>query len=450
MERAATLTPQRKWLNAIKPRSSVMRTTLVIGFVVLLSQALSIAFFWQNLYLPEIRQHAHTTAIRLQQLVLAETEGAEAVEETDEALQRLSNLYVERNPNAFPRVNSKWFAELFTDRFKRQIQRELGAKVEVYFDFKPTPILWVKAPTTADVWVREDLLFIDQYNPALILSWVIGVPLLTMIAIVVLARQLNRPLKRLQLAAIRVGRSLHSSHLPEDSGPTEIRQVNRAFNGMTEQIRQAEQERTTMLAGISHDLRTPLTRLRLTAEFLADREMASGMIMDIEDMDAILDQFISFMRDGSEEPVDDILLDELLREVITQIQTQIECKLTVKDIASLPLRRLSFKRALINLAQNAIRYGKGPLEINAFESKGHIHIVFRDHGEGIPTHKIEELMQPFRRGEHARTTHGSGLGLAIVARIIKQHRGQLVLENHPDGGLQTTIKLPSLTRNRSL
>lgn len=449
MERAATLTPQKKWLQAIKPRSSVMRTTLVIGIVVLLSQALSIAFFWQNLYLPEIRQHAYTTAIRLEQLMIAEAEGPEAVVEADISLLKLSNLYVERDPATFPKVNSKWFAELFTDRFRRQIQREINAPVTVYFDFKPTPILWVKAPTQAEAWVREDLLFIDQYNPVLILLWVIGVPLLTLLAIVVLARQLNRPLKRLQLAAIRVGRGLHSSHLPEDSGPTEIRQVNRAFNGMTEQIRQAEQERTTMLAGISHDLRTPLTRLRLTAEFLNDREMASGMIMDIEDMDAILDQFISFMRDGSEEPIDDVLIDELLREVASQIQNQIHCKLTLADLPPLPLRRLSLKRALINVAQNAIRYGQGPLEINAFEEKGYVNIVFRDHGNGIPEGQTDELMQPFRRGDQARTTQGSGLGLAIVARIIKQHQGQLDLANHPDGGLQATIKLPSLARKRS-
>jgi len=448
MERAATLLPQKKWLNAIKPRSSVMRTTLVIGVVVLLSQALSIAFFWTNLYLPEIRQHAHTTAIRIEQLMLAEAEGPEAIAEADLSLRKLSNLYVERDPEAFPRVNSKWFAELFTDRFKRQIQREINAPVIVYFDFKPTPILWVKPPTEADIWVREDLLFIDQYNPVLIFSWVFGVPLLTLVAIVVLARQLNRPLKRLQLAAIRVGRGLHSIHLPEDSGPTEIRQVNRAFNGMTEQIRQAEQERTTMLAGISHDLRTPLTRLRLTAEFLSDRDMASGMIMDIEDMDAILDQFISFMRDGSEEPIDDVIIDELLREVVSQVQSQICCELTLTDLPPLPLRRLSLKRALINVAQNAIRYGKGPLEINAFESKGYVNIVFRDHGEGIPEDKTQELMQPFRRGNQARTTQGSGLGLAIVARIIKQHQGQLLLANHPDGGLQATIKLPSLTGKR--
>ena len=435
MERAATLTPQNKWLQAIKPRSSVMRTTLVIGVVVLISQALSIAFFWQNLYLPEIRQHAHTTAIRLEQLMIAEAEGPEAIIEADISLRKLSNLYVERAPAAFPRVNSKWFAELFTDRFRRQIQREINAPVTVYFDFKPTPILWVKAPTQAEAWVREDLLFIDQYNPVLILLWVIGVPLLTLVAIVVLARQLNRPLKRLQLAAIRVGRGLHSSHLPEDSGPTEIRQ--------------AEQERTTMLAGISHDLRTPLTRLRLTAEFLSDRDMANGMIMDIEDMDAILDQFISFMRDGSEEPIDDVLIDELLREIASQVQNQISCELTLADLPPLPLRRLSLKRALINVAQNAIRYGQGPLEINAFESKGYVNIVFRDHGDGIPEGQTDELMQPFRRGDQARTTQGSGLGLAIVERIIKQHQGQLILANHPDGGLQATIKLPSLVRKRN-
>lgn len=438
----STLSRRKPWVNYVKPRSSVMRTTLVIGLVVLISQALSIAFFWQNFHLPEIRQHAHSTAIRLQHLIRAEALGPEAIVDADELVHKLSNLRVIRDPAAFPRTNDKWFAELFTDRFKRQIQREIHAPVEVYFDFKPTPILWVKVPTQEPVWVREDLLFIDQYNPVLILAWGLGVPLLTLLAIVILARQLNRPLKRLQMAAIRVGRGLHSTQLREDTGPSEIRAVNRAFNQMTRQIRQAEEERSTMLAGISHDLRTPLTRLRLAAEFLPDRETAEGMIMDIEDMDAILEQFIAFMRDGSEEPLDDVLLDELLREVAAQVQTQIVCQLHLGDLPPIPLRRLSFKRALINLAQNAARYGEGPLEITASEAQGMIMLSFRDHGVGIDESQALKLLQPFERGEQSRTSQGSGLGLAIVDRIIRQHRGQLSLSNHPEGGLVAQIRLP--------
>jgi len=436
--------PMRKsgLLQLLKPRSSFMRTTLVIGIVVLASQVLSIAFFWQNLYLPEIKQHAHTSAIRLDLLRQAEATGHPSAQAIDTELRQFGNLIVIRDPAKFPRPVDKWFAEIFTDRFERQLEKELQAPALVYFEFKPIPTLWIQAPTKAPIWVSEELRFIQQYSPGIIIGWVLGVPLLSIIAIVVLARQLNRPLKRLQLAAIRVGRGLHSTQLDNNSGPSEIRAVNRAFNLMTQQIQQAERERTVMLAGISHDLRTPLTRLRLTAEMLRDPELAEGMILDIEDMDAILDQFIAFMRDGSEEPVESVNLNELLNEVAHQVQHQLDIELHLEALPAIPLRRLSFKRVLANLIQNTLRYGAGPFEIRTWALADRICLRCRDHGPGIDMARAEELMQPFQRGDQARTTQGSGLGLAIVARIVRQHLGRIQLGNASDGGLELLIELP--------
>ena len=434
--------PKSRWIQQLKPRSSFMRTTLVIAIVVLASQVLSIAFFWKNLYLPEIKQHAHTSAIRLDLLRAADASGSPSPKNIDRLLKEFGNLTVVRDPAEFPRPSEKWFAELFTDRFQKQLESELNAPAQVYFEFKPIPTLWIKAPTRTPLWVSEELRFIQQYSPSIILGWILGVPLLSIIAIVVLARQLNRPLKRLQLAAIRVGRGLHSTQLDVQSGPTEIRAVNRAFNLMTEQIRQAERERTVMLAGISHDLRTPLTRLRLTAEMLGDPDLAEGMILDIEDMDAILDQFIAFMRDGSEEPVEQIDLNELLQEVAHQVHNQLEVVLNLQALPLISLRRLSFKRVLANLMQNTLRYGAGPFEVKTWALADRICLRCRDHGPGIDMARAEELMQPFQRGDQARSTQGSGLGLAIVARIVRQHRGRLQLGNAVDGGLELLIELP--------
>lgn len=429
-------------LQRLKPRSSFMRTTLVITIVVLVSQTLSIAFFWQNLYLPEIKQHAHTSAIRLELLRAAETSGQPSAHAIDNELRQFGNLIVVRDPEKFPSPVEKWFAEIFTDRFEKQLESELQAPALVYFEFKPVPTLWIQAPTKTPMWVSEELRFIQQYSPAIIIGWVLGVPLLSIMAIVVLVRQLNRPLKRLQLAAIRVGRGLHSTELATNSGSSEIRAVNRAFNLMTAQIQQAERERTVMLAGISHDLRTPLTRLRLTAEMLRDPELAEGMILDIEDMDAILDQFIAFMRDGSEEPMERVDLNELLREVAHQVQSQLEIVLDLGDLPQIELRRLSFKRVLGNLIQNTLRYGAGPFEVRTWALADRICLRCRDHGPGIDMARAEELMQPFQRGDQARSTQGSGLGLAIVARIVRQHRGRIQLGNASDGGLELLIELP--------
>lgn len=442
MSNASHYSRKRGLSQRLKPRSSVMRTTLVVGIVVIVSQVLSIAFFWQNLYLPEIKQHAHTAALRLESLRMAEETGQPSAAEIDDEILRFGNMSVIRDPSKFPTPVPKWFAELFTNRFEKQIQFELEQSAQVYFEFKPTPTLWIKAPTKTPMWVSEELVFIQQYSPGIIIGWVLGVPLLSILAIVVLARQLNRPLKRLQLAAIRVGRGLHSTHLDEFGGPTEIRAVNRAFNQMTQQIRQAEHERTIMLAGISHDLRTPLTRMRLSAELMGDPELSEGMVSDVEDMDAILDQFISFMRDGSEEPNTVASLNALILDVAHQFQAQIDIKTDLGDISAVTLKHLSFKRVLANLIQNALNYGRGPIELSTREENDHIVFTCRDHGHGIDVSRADELLQPFQRGESARTTQGSGLGLAIVARIVRQHYGRLHLRNHVEGGLEVVIELP--------
>lgn len=432
---------KRGVMQWLKPRSSAMRTTLVIGVVVLISQVLSIAFFWQNLYLPEIRQHAHSSAIKMLKLRDAERQGV-AAEVIDTALREYGNVEVVRDAERFPSPREKWFAELFTDRFQKQLRREINYPSLVYFEFRPVPTLWISADTEQPMWVREELSFMQQYSPGIILGWVFGVPLLSVVAIVILARQLNRPLKRLQLAAIRVGRGQHSTQLDVHSGPTEIRAVNRAFNQMTRQIHLAEQERTVMLAGISHDLRTPLTRLRLTAEVMRDRELAEGMITDVEDMDAILDQFIAFMRDGSEEQADLIDLNALVREVTQQFGHLARIDTALSDIPLLRLRKLSFKRLIGNLIQNALRYGQAPVLFSTEVLPQSIVLRCRDHGPGIAEARMTELQEPFRRGDSARGSQGSGLGLAIVSRIVQQHRGQLHLSNHAGGGLEVSITLP--------
>jgi two-component system osmolarity sensor histidine kinase EnvZ len=220
--------------------------------------------------------------------------------------------------------------------------------------------------------------------------------------------------------------------------------VNRAFNQMTREIQQAARERAFMLAGISHDLRTPLTRLRLTAELMKDRETAEGMVLDIEDMDAILDQFIAYMRDGSDEAVETANINLLISEIVAQASAQGEVDFTPQEVPDMPMKRLSLKRMLDNLVSNALRYGGAPVHLRTGHNADDRTVVLtvRDHGPGINEEELPNLLQPFVRGESARTSQGSGLGLAIVARIVKMHNGKLEIRNHPEGGLNVTITLP--------
>ncbi|MCC2637235.1 MAG: hypothetical protein K0Q68_954 [Moraxellaceae bacterium] len=434
-----------KLFNRLKPRSAGWRTTLVISIVLVVSQYLSIAFFWSNLYAPELRQHAHYSAIQIR-LLRDAAQGPAGVDTVSmhRWVRQTTGIEVVRNPAEFPTVIDKPFVELFTDLYERQLRQELNEPVEVFFKFKPVPVAWIQVPSIKEGWVREPLLFFAQYNAWIIIAWVIGVPLLALIAIIILVRQLNRPLKRLQLAALRVGKGQHSTVLDTQSGSTEIRAVNRAFNQMTREIQQAARERAFMLAGISHDLRTPLTRMRLTAELMKDREVAEGMVLDVEEMDGILDQFIAYMRDGSDEPVVNANLNQLITEIVSQVGQQAEVTFDAAELPDMPMKRLSLKRMLDNLLSNGLRYGGAPLHIGT-ELQAETHSVIltvRDHGPGINEEDLPNLLQPFVRGEAARTSQGSGLGLAIVARIVKMHNGKLDIRNHPEGGLQVKITLP--------
>jgi two-component system osmolarity sensor histidine kinase EnvZ len=444
--KAVSVIRLNKLLGRLKPRSAVWRTSLVIAIVVVASQYLSVSFFWTNLYLPEFRQHAHSTATQIR--LLRDTEGLTVTNsqtsETQAWIKQATGIEVVRNAADFPSVVDKPFVEIFTNIFERQLSQELNEPVSVYFKFKPSPVLWIHVPSMQGAWMSEPLLFFAQYNPYIIIAWIIGVPLLTLLAIVILVRQLNRPLKRLQLAALRVGKGQHATMLETQSGPMEIRAVNRAFNQMTQEIQLAAKERSFMLAGISHDLRTPLTRLRLMADMMPDKEFSDGMVMDIEDMDAILDQFIAYMRDGSDEAVETANLNLLISEVVARFSPQDPIEFQPQELPDTPMKRLSLKRMLDNIISNALNYGGAPLHIRTQfnENAKTVTLTLRDHGPGIDAEEIPDLLQPFVRGDSARTTQGSGLGLAIVARIVKMHNGQLNIQNHPEGGLLVTITLP--------
>ena len=435
----------------LKPKSAVWRTTIVISFVLVVSQYLSLAFFWWNLYLPEMRQHAHYVAVNLTLLRDAEQQALQNPQALamHDWIQHATGIEVVRNPEEFPSLKDKPLAEFFTQELENQLRTELHEDIDVYFEFKPKPRLWIYIPSLKDVWVREPLLFFAQYNPFIIIAWIIGVPLMAIMAIIILVRQLNRPLKRLELAALRVAKGQHSTMLETRRGPSEIRAVNAAFNQMTYDIQQATKDRTVMLAGISHDLRTPLTRLRLTAEIMADKDLAEGMILDIQDMDEILEQFISFMRDGSDETSELIDVNQILSEVAAQFAAQTQIEFHPEPLPEILIRRLAIKRMVGNLVNNALRYGQAPIVLSAMEGRQHLIISVRDHGHGVVESQIPDLLQPFVRGDSARTTQGTGLGLAIVSRIVKMHKGTLDIRNHPQGGLEVSVSLP-LPKNREL
>lgn len=438
-------TPWERFLDKVKPRSAAMRTTVLVLFVILFSLFMSLWFFWKTLYLPEIQQHARYLAVELEIINNPDLKifhGDTQLDTNQWLKQRVGIEYI-TNPDEFPNQREKVIAEFFTNQIEEKLANELNVpNVTVYFQFKPSPRIWIQTPEMNGNWVQEPLKTYANYSPELILAWLLGVPLSTGMIILILVRQLNRPLRRLQNAANNYSKTGKAPYLETNHGPLEIRQVNQAFNHMIYTLEQTERERQIMLAGISHDLRTPLTRIRLSAEMMSDEDfLKEGLIYDVEDMDAILNQFISYMRDGSDEELQDTNINALLQELVIQFKP-LDIRFKPQELPIISVRSLSLKRLIGNLINNSKRYGAEPIELSVDIEDQKIKIIVADHGNGIPENQIEDLMQPFVRGNEARTIQGSGLGLAIVKRIVDIHQGELIIHNRSGGGLEAIIYLP--------
>jgi two-component system osmolarity sensor histidine kinase EnvZ len=221
--------------------------------------------------------------------------------------------------------------------------------------------------------------------------------------------------------------------------------VTQAFNHMSKGIKQLEEDRNLLMAGISHDLRTPLTRIRLASEMMHEQDafLKEGIETDIDDMNNIIDQFIDYIRHDSKDKAELGDLNVLVEEVLN-IETPSDRLITFMpgNIPKIPLRYVAVRRALANLIQNAIRYTNDKIEVTTGVNKKYAFFTVSDNGQGIAEADIERLFQPFTQGDTARGTDGSGLGLAIIKRIVNNHGGHVVLTNRPQGGLKATVSLP--------
>ena len=320
----------------------------------------------------------------------------------------------------------------------------LGEGTKVKVETTDRTYVWVNELNHPDYWIRMP---IGEYDGSTPISLIIFSGVLLFLSLAgawILVSQLHRPLRRLAFAAREIGRGDYPGKLKE-TGPQELISVTSAFNQMAADVHQLEEDRTLLLAGISHDLRTPITRIRLSLEFLSDQdlELKQGLIDDTQDMDDIINQFIGYVRYGSEEKMELGDINELIEHVIevsTKQHTGIEYQTNL--VAPIYFKQLAMKRLLGNLIENAFRYGEAPVIVSSSVENKELLIVVRDNGKGIADLDIARLFQPFARGDKARGGKGSGLGLAIVQRIAEMHGGEITLSNHPDGGLEACFRMP--------
>jgi len=314
----------------------------------------------------------------------------------------------------------------------------------------PEQRLWVGAQIDGQTFwfgLNSGLLFSNRGYSILITMLVTG--LVALFGAMLIQRRINRPLRQLAESAAKVGRGQHAPvDIPE--APVEIAQVAASFNQMSADLDTAERERALMLAGVSHDLRTPLTKLRLAAEILAnddkpDPELIAGMTRNIAVADAIVGQFIDFARQGDDEAVSLCDLNEMARDVATTAGAG-KVQLELGELPPLPCRPVALRRAMANLIDNALRYSPEDRQTVVLRTQRQgdaLQVAVLDQGPGIPEEQLARIRQPFVRLEVARGGKpGAGLGLAIVERIVRQHRGELLIENRLEGGLKVTLALP--------
>jgi two-component system osmolarity sensor histidine kinase EnvZ len=258
----------------------------------------------------------------------------------------------------------------------------------------------------------------------------------------------NRPLIALEKAAKVVGRGEIPPPLPE-KGASEIRSVTRAFNQMSKGIQALEDDRALLMAGISHDLRTPLTRIRLATEMMSpeDSYLAEGIISDTEECNEIISQFMDYLKPVNKQSFVAVDLNEIANDVASseggyEVQIETEMDPSIKDTLGSPI---AIKRAVSNLVVNAIRYGNGWIKVSTGATADNklVWVCIEDNGPGIEQSQIGKLFEPFTRGDTARGSEGTGLGLAIVKRIVSQHNGSVIVNNRSGGGLKVQLSFPT-------
>ena len=337
-------------------------------------------------------------------------------------------------------------------RITLELVQRLGPGTQLANRVNQIEGLWVGFTIDDDAyWMRTDRERFNRTAGRTWLIWLLTAAALSLAGAALIARRINRPLKQLSFAASRVrDGDFDASTLDETVATTEIRAVNIGFNRMTEKLAKIEQDRAIMLAGISHDLRTPLARLRLETELsVVDPEARANMAADITQLDAIIGKFLEYARPGKA-ALEDVVLKEVIDACLFSVRNRTDMRITLEleDNLRVLADGVELGRVLSNLIENAGRYGKSvdtgmaDLHIAARASGKWVLIRVRDHGIGVPTEQLPQLTKPFYRGEVARTAaNGAGLGLAIVESTIARMGGKFGLNNSSSGGLVANIRL---------
>lgn len=432
----------------VLPKSLLWRTFLLISLVMILAVLAWAAIFSSLQREPRARQLAQMVVS-----IVNLTRSALITAQPDKRRELLLELSDREGIRIYPVDDDEAISPLpqhspLLQLVATEVRSKLGAETRFSLARDEEAGFWVSFRIDGDdeYWLMLPSERLERKFPLQWLGWGLAALILALAGAYLVMFRVTRPLKALADAARDIGRGRKPEALAE-SGPDEIRGVTRAFNQMSHDLARLDEDRALILAGISHDLRTPLTRLRLAAEMSVDAAAREGISADIDEMDKIIGQFLDFARDTEGEPPEPTDLNAVVAHIAAPLQrrgARIELDLAV--LPPLMLRPLALLRLVANLINNALRHGGevAPVIVATRLEEGAIELEVRDRGPGIPEGEVERLKQPFTRLEAARTgASGAGLGLAIVDRVARAHGGRFNLLPREGGGLVARVTLPA-------
>ncbi|MBI2233684.1 MAG: HAMP domain-containing protein [Micavibrio aeruginosavorus] len=436
-------------IKKILPRTLFGRSLLIMVTPVILVQAISVYIFFDRHWSKMTERLAYALAGEIA-VIASRIEGndnPDYIRELSSMSAQYLGLLVSYEPHAALSERERGFSSdsLVSRKLAAALDEQVRRPFRLVVDADEK---WIEVR----VALKDGVLSISSPQRRMFSStgyifllWMICSAIILMAIAILFMRNQIRPIRRLAVAAERIGKGRELPANFKAEGAREVRQAAQAFIDMHGRITRQIAQRTAMLAGVSHDLRTPLTRLKLQVAMMPQSPDTEAMKRDIDDMERMLNAYLDFVRgEGGEASVRVDLKDMLERLVADSRRMGTEIALSISGDLNISLRAMAFERCLANIIGNARKYAKN-IWLGALREDGeHIVIVVDDDGPGIPEDQFEDVFKPFVRVEKSRNaaTGGVGLGLSIAQDIVHSHGGEIWLEKSPRGGLRVCIRLP--------
>ncbi len=439
----------KRWLKKLQPRSLMARSLITLILPLLLLQTLTTFLFYERHYIHVSSRLAESVAGDISAVI-------ELLETTPQSWERdrvfqLGEKDFQLNLSFLEGGVLPPKSVTEPTLLGRRLREALSLWVDKDFDLHmDDDDNWAYI----SIAMNDGLLMVEvprrrlfSRTTHLLLNYMVGAPILFLVVALIVIRYQVRPIRRLARAAKRFGMG-HDVRNFKPEGAKEVRQAGRVFVEMHNRIKRQLKQRTAMLAGVSHDLRTPLTRMKLELALLEQTEGVEALKSDVGEMEEMIEAYLAFARGEGAEDTEEIVIGDMLEEIVGKARrSDPDIELQVEGTTLLSVRPNSIRRCLSNLINNALRYG-GKVSVTARPSLQGVEILIDDDGVGIPEDKREEVFRPFYRLEESRNveTGGTGLGLTIARDIARSHGGDLTLSDGPKGrGLRARVWLPTLS-----